>query len=379
MKKLLFSLGLVLLLVPAAALAAEFKSSQNGSVGIGATESAKNLYIAGQTVSIEGNVSKDLVAAGSAVAVNGDVDNSALVLGSTVSVKGNVGENLRVAGSDVTVSGNVGGDALLAGSNVTISDGTVISGDLLAAASTLTIAGDVDGNLTGTGSSVVISGKIKGDVDLKNVTNLTIGSSTVISGKLTYSSSNQAIIDRNAVITGGVDYQTVSTSTKTLPMSDAWSGTFTLVKILGSFIFLLILIYLLPKSTRKFVEAASSDLWSSLGWGFLILIIVPIVSIILISLVVPASAAFFLIIAYVLAIILSCVMMSLLAGSALYKILKKEKDFRLDWLTALLGVGVIAVLSEVPLIGSLVVFVMFLISFGTLARLTGQYIEYNRK
>ncbi|MDO8444320.1 MAG: hypothetical protein Q7S80_02350 [bacterium] len=374
MKKLLFSLGLVLLLIPATVLAAEFKSSQNGPVSLGAKEQSNNLYIAGQMVSIDGNVSKDLVAAGSSVAINGNVENSILALGSTVSVKGNVGDNLRVAGSDVTVSGNVGGDALVAGSNVTVSNSTIINGDLLAAAETLTIAGDIHGNVTGTGSSVTITGKVNGNVNLTNVSILSVGSSAVITGKLTYSSSTQANIDRNAVITGGVDYTAIST-----PMTGAWGGAFVLIKILGSFIFLLFLIYLLPKSTRKFVETASSDLWSNLGWGFLILITLPIASMILLSLVAPAGIAFVFILVYIIAIILSCVMASLLIGSTLHKALKKEKEFRIDWLTALFGVAVASLLYEVPVLGALFVFLAFLVSFGTFARLTGQYIEYNRK
>ena len=379
MKKLLFTLALVLLLAPAAVLAAEFRLSNNGPVNLAATEQAKNLYSAGQIVTVDGNVTGDLVAAGNTIAVNGNVSSSVLAVGSVVSVKGNVGQNLRVAGSDVTVSGNVGGDALVAGSNVTISGGTVISGDLLAAASTLTIAGDVDGNIIGTGSTVIISGKIKGNVEIKNVTNLTISSSAIISGKLTYSSPTQANIDRNAVITGGVDYRSISTSTKTFPMTGAWGGALTLTKIFGSFTFLLLLIYLLPKSTRKFVETASSDPWSSLGWGFLILIILPIASIVLLSLIVTAGIAFALIFAYIVAIILSCVMASLLIGSTLHKALKKEKEFRIDWLTALFGVAVAALLYEVPVLGALFVFLAFFISFGTFARLAGQYIKSNRK
>lgn len=379
MKKFLLTLGLVLFLVPATVWAAEFKSSQNGPVSLGAEEQSNNLYIAGQMVSIDGNISKDLVAAGSSVAINGNIENSILALGSTVSVKGNVGDNLRVAGSDVTVSGNVGGDALIAGSNVIVSNSTIINGDLLAAAETLTIAGDIHGNVTGTGSSVTITGKVNGNVNLTNISSLTVGSSAVITGKLTYSSSTQANIDRNAVITGGVDYQSISASTGTFPMANAWSGAFALTKIIGAFIFLLFLIYLLPKSTRKFVETASSDLWSNLGWGFLILIILPIVSIILLSLVAPAGIAFVFMLVYIIAIILSCVMASLLIGSALHKALKKEKEFRIDWLTALFGVAVASLLYEVPVLGALFVFLAFLVSFGTFARLTGQYIEYNRK
>ncbi len=378
MKKIFVTLGLALLLVPTMALAAEFRSSDNGLSNLAATELAKNLYSAGQSVTISGNVTGDLVAAGSTVSVSGNVESSIFAVGSSVSVKGNVGENLRVAGSDVTVSGNVGGDALVAGSNVTIPAGATIGGDLLAAAGTLTIAGDVSGNITGTASSVVISGNIAGNVKLSDVTNLTIDSNAVIAGKLTYSSPSQANIDRNAVITGGVDYQSVSSSSSTSTVND-FSSTLTLSEILGSFIFLLILIYLLPKSSRRFVETAVSNLWASLGWGFLILVVVPIASLVLLVGFTTAGVALTLLCIYIASIMAAVVMSALLIGTSLYKGLKKEKDFRIDWLTALFGVAVVAILSMVPAIGTLLITLAFLVSFGTLARMVGGFIENNRK
>lgn len=374
MKKVLLSLGILALMAPVVALAAQFRSSENGSVSLSADEQAKNLYSAGQIVTIDGKVSKDLFAAGSSVFINGNTEDSVFAAGTSVNIKGDLGGSARVAGEYVVIDGSVGGDIMAAGNNVVISSDAVVSDDVFVMASSVDLGGTVGGKAVITAKTVKISGKITGDVTIHEAESVTLTDSAVVSGKLTYAATQQASIDRNAIVVGGVDYQEIQT--RTFPLVE--KELFSLTKIIGTFVFLLLLIYLLPKFTRRFVEAATTDSWDNLGWGFLMLIVTPIVSLILLILVATAGIAIITTLAYFIFVAVSAAMAALLVGLNIVKYFKKEKEFTYDWVTALTGAIAVAVIAVIPVIGPLLLFVLFLVAFGTFAKLIRGKIKANQ-
>jgi hypothetical protein len=94
MKRILGVVAMLALFLPLVSLAADFRSGDNPSFG--KNESARNLYTAGRTVSVDGNVSGDVNAAGGTVNINGNVENTLQVAGGNVFVKGNAGQNERI-------------------------------------------------------------------------------------------------------------------------------------------------------------------------------------------------------------------------------------------------------------------------------------------
>ncbi|PIS08049.1 hypothetical protein COT78_00185 [Candidatus Berkelbacteria bacterium CG10_big_fil_rev_8_21_14_0_10_43_13] len=382
MKKLLMTVGLALLLVPTMAFAAEFKYSDKGNIGVGVKETAKNLYISGQSVTISGDVSKDLVAvARQSMTIDGNTENSVMAYASeSLKLNGAVGENIRVGGNTIVFKGNTGGDVVAIGKNILLDSSGNIGGDAMLASGILKIDGNIDGNLYATAGKATITGHISGDVKLTGVTELTVTKTARIDGKLVYNSNNQATIDHDAIIVGGTQYKTLGESNGLISpfMMTGFGDRIILLKATCFLVFLLFLVYLLPKSTKRFIETAYSDLWSSLGWGLLLLIIVPIASMLIVFLLAPAAIAGVAMIIYGLGIVTSSMMVSLLIGTGLYKALNKEKEFRLDWLTVLLGVVVAVFLYKVPVFGPLLIVLTFFIAFGTFARLIGSFIKANR-
>jgi len=382
MKNFLLSLGFVLLFLPTVALAAEFKYSDQSDVNVGSKEITTNLYTSGQNINLSGEIKKDLVAVAiKSMVIDGNIENSVLAFASdSLKLNGLVGENVRVGGSKIVLKGNIGGDAVVIGKKFLLDTSGEIGGDAMIAAGILTIDGNIDGNLYATAGKATISGHIGGNVNLSGVTDLTVTKTAKIDGKLIYSSNSQAIIDHDAIITGGTQYKTLSESNGFVTpfMMTGLGDTIILMKAISFFVFLLLLVYLLPKSTKRFVETAFTDLWSSFGWGILLLIIIPIASLSTVLLLAPAAIAGVTMIIYILALIISSMMASLLIGTSLYKAFKKEKEFRLDWLTALLGVIVAVIVYKIPVIGPLFIVLTFLVAFGTCGRLFGEFIKANR-
>ena len=378
MRKIVYSLAIMFALLPVSALAAQFKSEDSGQVNVAKTENPRNLYVAGETVSVDGNVAKDLVAAGNNITVSGNVENSLLAAGSILEVNGTIGSSARLVGNTITLNGKVKDDFLAGGSTITIGKDAEINGDLIIAGGFINIKGHVDGKVLITGGNVTISGKVDGNVDAKEINQLTIVDGAVIGGKLSYKSTKEAKIADGAKIVGGVSFDQSSAPSKKL-MSSSVTASMLIYKILGILIFLLILIYLIPKFTGKFVEKAFSNVWSNLGLGFLTLVVAPIAFIILLILTLTIGFAFASLFFYISFIILSTVLAALLIGAGAYKMFKKEKGWRIDWATGLIGAIGVAVIWCLPIVGPFAIFVFFLISLGTLLRLFGEFVQNNRK
>ena len=104
MSKLIFS-GLAVTLVAvlltffisAPVLAADLRSADTVTVAAGEVVD-DDLYVAGNTVVIDGVVNGDLWAFGSIITINGEVKGSIVAAGQTVSINGNVGHAVRLAG-----------------------------------------------------------------------------------------------------------------------------------------------------------------------------------------------------------------------------------------------------------------------------------------
>ena len=107
---------------------------------------------AGRTVSLAGPVSGHVVAAGETVTIaqGSSVAEWAWLAGRSVSVDGNIGQELRAAGENVSVNGRVAGDANLIGEQIEVGPAAFIGGDLILQsgaepeiAASATIAGEV--------------------------------------------------------------------------------------------------------------------------------------------------------------------------------------------------------------------------------------------
>jgi cytoskeletal protein CcmA (bactofilin family)/uncharacterized membrane protein len=270
------------------------------------------------------------------------------------------------------MNGNVGEDLLAAGNMVSIDKNSVISGDFIGLGSAINIDGKIQGKAYLSGEDIKINGEINGDVTIKNVSNLTIGDSTKISGKLFYSSPNEAKISGGAQISGGIDYKKISTGRYKWEITKA-AGV--LYGILISFITLLALVLIFPRLARLAVQESSKNYLTKMGWGLFGLVAMPILIIALMVSVIGMKLAFILALLYTLFVLLASILSPLIAGSYIVKAYDKKKEFRADWVSVLVGVISLTILSLVPVIGWIIVFLLFLLSLGLLGTAIWKYVS----
>ncbi|MCK4387405.1 MAG: polymer-forming cytoskeletal protein [Dehalococcoidia bacterium] len=241
-----------------------------------------DLYVAANSIIIDGTINGDLWAAGNSITVNGVVNGSVMAVGRTVNINGDVGHAVRAGGETIIVNGDVSGDVIVGCSQAHIASTAKIGGDLLFGAGNARIAGLIEGNIKGQAGEIAISDEVKGNVDLE-VESLTILPTANIKGNLTYTSEQEANIHPGAQISG--------TPTHNLPkVEERQAKSFPSVlfsgiggKVTGFLMALiagLIIILLAPKQLTSIAEAIRSRPGPSAGWGALILFLTPIAAII---------------------------------------------------------------------------------------------------
>lgn len=364
-QKLASFLGLVILFLPTAALAADYRANE-GSAVLSKNENVKNYYTAGKNVEIEGYIQKDLIAVGSTITINGNIGDDIIAAGQNIEIKGNAGGSVRIVGDELDIAGKVDDDLMAAGNKISIQNTAIINDDLDIAAKLFEFDGKMGGNIHGVAGEVIISGLIQGDVFLESVESLTIKNTAQIKGQLHYKSAKEANIENGAAI-GSVDFEKTFNK-ENLSESAKAKASAGIYKLIAALIGLAFLIYFFPTFTEKIVGSSFETIISKVGWGLLVLFVYPIISLILLVIPFTMPVGLALLLVYILLLILAGAFSALFLGNLFFRIVRKDKkSILLDWQSALIGALIAVVIGMIPIIGPFAIFVIFLISLGTLS------------
>src|ERR687896_2718131 len=156
------------LLFVSSAWAIETRGGEN--VTIGADDVVEDdLYVAAQTVTVEGTVRGDLVAAGGTVRVDGGtVEGDLITAGQNVIINGTVEDDVRIAGQALLVGedAQVEDDLIAAGYSLETGRGSTVGGELLYGGYQALVAGTVGENLRGGMTAFELDGEVEGNVDV---------------------------------------------------------------------------------------------------------------------------------------------------------------------------------------------------------------------
>lgn len=364
MRYALFILAAILLaLTPTAALAADPRSGSN--VTIDRNEVINDdLYVTGGTLNIMGTVNGDVVAAGGTVDVSGSVTGDVIAAGGTINISGQVGESVRATGGTVTVSGPVEGDVLSGAGNLTLSSGSRVGRDLLVGAGSATLNGQVTRNVISGSGDLTVNGPVGGDIQAQGG-NIRLADGATVAGNLIYTSDQTPSIASGARVQGQIVQQPSAQAT-TNPLLSRTIGW--LQAVVGLFFLGLLFVLLFPRFSRHTAASLISRPWQSLGLGFVVLVVVPIL----------AAVVFFLgifiggwwlgamaLALYGIAVVLSIPVAGLSIGRW---VLDRSARGRIHPIWAmLLGVVVLMLVSQLPIVGGIALFLAILFGLGALA------------
>lgn len=384
MKGIFLVLGIILVsfFYVSIVMAAEFEVAEKGG-NVTIDEEIKNLYTAGNIVSINADIEKSLHAAGNVVTISGDVENNIYVVGGTVVIKGDIGGSVHAGAGNILIEGEIEDDLFLGGGTITLSESSSIGGDLIVAAGVAEVNGPVDGDIHLSGGEVFIDSKIGGEVNIKAGEELRLGSKAEIVGDLKYSSVKEVVMDEGAKILGETTYKKIKVENGgLLKKPKKFMGILTLgflIKLLITITAGLVLVYLLRNITEKVIKESLGYFWANLGRGFGALILIPIACIILAVTVIGLWLAGLISVTYILMILLSSVLASIVFGSWLIKVLGKKSEYPINWKAVVVGVIVLNIVVLIPFIGWFVKFVFVLISLGAVFQLVRKNIVLTKQ
>jgi len=363
MKKLfIFAMALAMFL-PFSTQAAMFEGAEEYTLSQNETVS-ENLYVGGGVVILSGDMEKDVYAAGAAIIITGDVGKDLVVAGSSVEVLGAVGDDLRVAGSKVSIGKSIGGEIVAAGALIHILSDVVVEGDAMVNGAKVIIDGTLRGSLESNAEEVNINGVVEGDV-LVRATKVMLGAGALIQGTLTYTSPDEVILEEGAEVLGGIEY--VERDVANTDRDSSWGGMlamFGFLKFITVLITALILVAVFKKKSAALVSETVSTFWQDTLRGLILGILAPIVSVVLLVSVLGSGFGLLLGALFTLAVMIASVYAGPVLGAWVFKVLGKKETLRVDWLSTLVGVVVITLLALVPIIGWLIVLILFLATLG---------------
>lgn len=358
---------LCLLLVSSTAFAAEFLAPNkniDANISTKTEEAHLNLYVAGATVTINNQTQGDLFAAGGVITVNGDVQGDLFAAGGNLNLNGQVAGDLRAGGGNISVNSPVGSDLLIGGGNVTITEKATIAGDLVVGAGNLVVDSIVQGRARIGGGNVVINGKINGDVFVNASEMLTFGPNSEVTGKIFYKGVREAVIKDGAKV-GAIEF----TKIQRRYGAGKLAGLFTiaiLIKLIAIFIAAWLINHLFPGKMMTILHKLYNEPWASLGIGLLFLIVTPIAVLLLMITMIGFYLGLILLALYFLTLLFGAISSPYYVGSMIMLWYKKT-EMQTTWQVLLLGVVVMAILFFIPIVGCIILGLIFAANVGALA------------
>ena len=320
-----------------------------------------NYFYADQDTAVVNNEEHNhsVFAAGEKVKSSATINGIYFGAGNEVNLSGKVSYGF-LAGSSIIVDGTIDHDLFAAGGNITISKDAKITRDLYLAANDITIKSDIPGSGFITGSIVTLD-NITVEGDLRVYSNqLIINENANIKGTL-YVSEGTIIKNEDKLSVGNKELEKFTRLDFSTRIQDE------LLSILTMIFTAIVLALMFPKLFKKLdYELSVKDVFKKAFIGLGLLVIAPILSMLLLISNVGVVIGVILILLYILALMISMILVSYVIGSNLYTKLFKQKDN--IYVDLLIGILVVKVIELIPYCGVLFTMFAFIYGLGLLYR-----------
>ena len=268
--------------------------------------------------------------AGEKISISNVIEKDAFIAGNKIIINGYIGRDIYFAASEIVINGEIGRNAYLFAGKVIIGKESIINGDLYIAASKIEIedGATINGTVTyGSNSSVIIPNSIKTNIIQEN--------------------ENVKISTKNSMLSVIKDF---------------------LFWLFCNIILFIITMLLAPGLFERISNAIKNKggiiYASSLGFGLLLLILIPILSLIAIITIIGMLLGFTASFMYITILAFSTVLTGYLIGSTIFKNSKINK-----YLVGIIGILIVQVLRIIPLIGGFISFIAILLAFGIVVQI----------
>jgi hypothetical protein len=315
-----------------------------------------DILVSGEAQPVTDSVVGDAMLAGQEVRFSGATGGDYLGAAGRQNVGGRIHGSLRAAGGEIHVTALVDRNATVAGGHVQLEQSSVIGRNAYLAGSDVQVTGTVRQALRAAGGTVVLDGVVGGDV-LVNARELRVGPHARISGNLSYRvPRGHAVIDSAAQISGQVSAREARNwNFPGQVLHFAWLLGFLLVGV--------VLVALFPRAADSVTETLRTRPWSSLLFGVIWIILIPLIAIAIGLTLIGLPLTFLLCAAYGMLVYVSRVIPAIWLGRL---ILGARAGLERPGMIARFGTGgvILVILELFPGFGTLVMLVATLFGFG---------------
>lgn len=331
-------------------------------LSVKAEEVEKEKYfniVAGDNLNESKIVDGSSIVAGNNVTAENTVDGIDMVFGANVTYNGNSDYSV-VAGSIVNMSGTTKNEGFIFGETITFDKEYKGLRDLFVFGNSVTLRGEISRDVTIYASMVILE-----DVTINGNINVYAASLDVkdanILGKLSYNEDAEATISESAIINAQekIKDMVIEQDTTNIILDSIIDFVSTLVVFA---VLALIMPTVFNKIEKKTENMTIAKFLTMLGYGLFYLILVPIVSIILLTMVVTIPLSLLLLVVYIIVICLSTILAGYVIGLMIWKkFIKKDVNVLL---AGLIGISIVKVLTLIPFTSVLMLFVCILLSLS---------------
>lgn len=236
------------------------------------------------TIPVGEVINDDLIIGAESVDISGTVNGDIYVGAGTVNFSGKVSGDLVIGAGTVNIDQAVIGDSLIIGAGtVIIDEKSRIGGSLLVGAGTLSNQAPVGRNFMAGAGNIKLNALVGGEARLGG-SSLSLGPKTVINGDLIYAIENELDQAETAVIKGEItkhrtpEIKRFDNQKTKAQMAGIWRSAklaLNFMSFLGSLLTGLVILWLFKAPAAAIADKISSRFLPSLGWGLVVLFVVP--------------------------------------------------------------------------------------------------------
>lgn len=312
----------------------------------------------GDNVTVKRDVIHNFFAIGNSVTTRSNVDGISFVIGNNLKINDN-SEYEFIVGNSININSNIEKDLFILGNSINITSSQV-KRDIYILGSSVDISSNIEGNAFIMASSLVLDNMtIKGDL-LLNSSAIMFGDNVIIEGNIKYNESS-IISGIENVKYGSIEKYKIEKEDKTSSLFNKLYSKF--MSMLSLLLVGIILLLIIPNKNFKMNDKLSFKyVAKNLLIGLCILFVVPIISVFLLTTVIGLPLSLIILTIYLIAIYISQIFTSYYVGNVLLMKVFKFKDNK--FISLLIGIVLIKLLSLIPVIGIFVNLLVLLLGLG---------------
>jgi len=314
-----------------------------------------DLFSGCRNLDINGLVQGDVYAGCEQINVEGKVLDDVIAGCRIMNITGVVEGNVIGFAQAIVIDGDVYGDVLAFGGTLRITERAKIHGNVFTGAGELKFeGGQIGGFLRGGAGDANLEGRVKEDVELE-VGDIYFGPEYFAKGGTTL--KLQKPIEEYEIKHLPKDLNVIVKEENMV-----WGVIFFFWSLLALLVVGMVIVALFKNFSKDYLSFAKTQLGKNIGYGVLLLILIPIAIIILVALILTIPISLILLAAYLVLIYLSMAFSALYIGDYILSFFRKEMANNGLYLSMLVGVVLVSLLCHAPFVGGL--FGIIIICFG---------------